>query len=252
MATSLERVMRGSARFASSLLLIVLAFCVSSLGAPCAAQEVDAPTVPDTADGRGSIVAPSSWVVLTTPVRKQIDLKLYGFYIGDLGAPCAQVDVPIRLKKFLTITPSYLFYSVPADGLDELANQPGAFSESYDEHQFRIDGNVMFAIGKLELSVRNMYVRRFRPAQAPDANRYRTRFGIAHPVAVKGRQWKAFAQYEAYYEHQNGGWNKNRAWTGVTVPVAKRVFVQPSYLWERSDGLKTIHYLLFGLLVSAK
>ena len=35
-------------------------------------------------DGRGSLFAPSAWLVLSTPVQKQIDLKLYGFYIGDL------------------------------------------------------------------------------------------------------------------------------------------------------------------------
>ena len=35
-------------------------------------------------DGRGSLFAPSAWLVLNTPVQKQIDLKLYGFYIGEL------------------------------------------------------------------------------------------------------------------------------------------------------------------------
>jgi hypothetical protein len=32
----------------------------------------------------------------------------------------------------------------------------------------------------------------------------------------------------------------------------KQVAVQPSYLWERSDGLKDVNYLLFGLIVSTK
>ena len=46
-------------------------------------------------------------------MQKQIDLKLYGFYIGDLEVPVAQVDLPIRLAKFLTVTPSYMGYWFP-------------------------------------------------------------------------------------------------------------------------------------------
>ena len=110
-------------------------------------------------DGRGSLFAPSAWVVLSAPVQKQIDLKLSGFYIGDLDIPVAQVDVPIRLAKFLTVTPSYMGYSVPASGLNKLPPQPGRFTDSYEEHQFRVDGTVAFAVRKFEISARNMYVR---------------------------------------------------------------------------------------------
>jgi hypothetical protein len=190
--------------------------------------------------------------VIVPQIKQGIDLKLYGFYIGELDVPSAQVDVPVRTTKFLTITPSYLYYSVPASGLDELANLAGAYRDSYDEHQFRIDGTVAFAVRKFEISARNMYVRRFRPAPADDSNRYRGRIGIAHPLAVKGRTWKPYASYEAYFDHHNGGWNKDRIWTGVTVPLVKHVSLQPSYLLERSDGLKTINYFLFGLILSTK
>jgi hypothetical protein len=197
-------------------------------------------------------VAPSPWLGIIVPrLQPRVDLKLYGFYIGDLDVPSAQVDLAIRTTKFLTITPSYLYYSAPASALDDLANVPGAFSDNYDEHQFRIDGTVAFAIRKAEITARNMYVRRFRP-DSDDANRYRGRVGIAYPLAVNGRIWKPFGLYEAYFEHRNGGWNKDRIWTGVTVPVVKRVSFQPSYLWERTDGLKTVNYVLLGLIVSTK
>ena len=91
-----------------------------------------------------------------------------------------------------------MYYSVPASGLNELPPQPGGFTDSYDEHQFRIDGTVAFAVRKFEISGRNMYVRRFRPAPANDMNRYRGRIAIAHPLAVQGRIWKPFASYETY------------------------------------------------------
>jgi hypothetical protein len=203
--------------------------------------------------GSGSVVAPSPWLNVNVPVQERVALKLYGFFIGgELDVPSAQVDVPVRTTKFLTITPSYLYYSVPADGLDELANRPGAFTDSYDEHQFRVDGTFTFSLGTFEMQARNMYVRRVRPAPADDSNRYRGRIGIVRPVAVKGRTWRPYASYESFYDHHTGGWNKDRVWTGVTVPVGKQVFFQPSYLWERSDGLKTINYVLFGLVVNTR
>ena len=41
-------------------------------------------------------------------------------------------------------------------------------------------------------------------------------------------------------------------WTGVTLPVNKRVFFQPSYMWETSEGSRDVHYLLFGLIVNTR
>ena len=121
--------MRGLTRFARYLVPSVLFVCLISLSTPCAAQDsVDAPTLPDGPDvgeGRGSLFAPSAWLVLNAPVHKPIDLKLYGFYIGGLRTPVAQVDVPIRATPFLTVTPSYMGYSVPARGLNRLPPQPG-------------------------------------------------------------------------------------------------------------------------------
>ena len=79
-------------------------------------------------------------------MHKKVDLKIYGFYIGDLEIPVAQFDVPIRTAKFLTVTPSYMYYSAPPSGLNELSPQPGSFTDSYEEHQFRVDGTVAFAV----------------------------------------------------------------------------------------------------------
>jgi hypothetical protein len=106
----------------------------------------------------------------------------------------------------------------------------------------------MFPIRNFEISVRNMYVRRFRPAPAEDMNRFRTRIGVAHLLTVGNRTMKPFAAYEPYYEHDNGGWNRHRIWTGVTVPLQKHVSIQPSYMWESSEGARSVNYVLFGLI----
>jgi len=210
---------------------------------------VDAPA---RGGGSGSVFAPSGWVSLITPLQRRVDLKLSGFYIGELDVPVGQVDVSIRATKFLTITPSYMYYKAPASGLNKLAGYPGVFTDSYDEHQFRIDGTLSYAVRKLELSARNMYVRRFRPGPAEDIDRYRGRVGIAYPLAVAGSVWKPFANYEAYYERKGGGWNKERLAGGVTLPLMQRVLFQPSYMYERTDGTEDVHYLLFGLIIKTR
>jgi hypothetical protein len=222
-----------------------------SLGALCVAQEVDVPS----GRGSGAVVAPTGWTEFIAPVQQRIDLKFYGFYIGELKAPSAQFDATFRATKFLSITPSYLYYSVPADGLNELANRSGGFTHTVVEHQFRIDGTVMFSVHKFEISERNMYVRRFLPTYMyggkslpeKEINRYRNKIAVAYPLAVKGRIWKPFASYEAFYD-QGSGWTKNRAWTGVTVPIEKHVSFQPSYMWENTNGIKDLRYLMFGLI----
>jgi hypothetical protein len=156
------------------------------------------------------VFAPSAYLEFIVPVQERVDLRLYGFYIGEAKATAAQVDVPIRITKFLAVTPSYLYLAIPPSGLNEVASKrpPGGFTQTSEEHQFRIDGTDNFSLHKFEISDRNMYTRRFRATD--DLNRYRNRIAIAYPWAVKGHTWKPFASYEAYYEWRNGGWNRNR------------------------------------------
>jgi len=247
--------MRGLTTFARYLVQSALLVCVVSLAAPCAAQELEtpaAPAGPDARDGQDSVFVPGGFLGVLVPVQDRIGLNVYGFFYGNVEAPVAQVDVPIRATKFLTITPSYMYYSVPASGLNKLAPEPAGFTDSYGEHQFRIDGTVGFALRKFQIAVRNMYVRRFLPAPREDINRYRGRVMISHPLAVQHHIWQPFAAYEATYDGGGAGWSKDRVWAGVTLPLTKQVSFQPSYLWEKSDGLKDVDYLMFGLIVNTK
>jgi hypothetical protein len=238
-ATRRGDAMRGFTRFLAHLTF--LAICLLSLGASCFAQEVDVPS----GRGSGTVFAPTGWAQWIAPVQQRVDLKLYGFYVGELAAPAAQVDATVRATKFLSITPSYLYYSVPASGLNQLANISRGFTSSFEEHQFRIDGTVMYPIHKFEISERNMYVRRFLPSK--EINRYRNRIAVAHPLAVDGHIWKPFASFEAFYD-EGSGLTKKRVWTGVTVPIQKHVSLQPSYMFEGNKGIEDIHYLMFGLI----
>ena len=250
----MQRLVRVMRRVVTSVLVIWLV----SLAAPCAAQELDAPAAPaapDASEGRGSLFVPGGFLGLVTPVGDRVALNVYGFYYGQVAAPVAQVDVPVRMTKFLTITPSYLYYEVPPSGLNTVSERPAGFFDTLEENQFRIDGTVKFSVRKLEISDRNMYVRRF--LQTGDIDRYRQRIAIAHPLVVDGHMWKPFASFEAFYDHGNGGnggWTRNRVMAGATVPLLKHVLFQPSYVRDnyRARGVRDVNYLQFGLIVSTK
>ena len=244
--------MRGLTTLARYLVRGALVVCAMSLAAPCAAQEVEPPALDDARDGRGSLFVPGSFLGLVAPIDDRVSVNFYGFYYGEVNVPVAQVDVPIRATRFLTITPSYLYYEVPPSGLDRASQRPVGFTDTLGENQFRTDATVKFSIRAFEIASRSMFVARFRPTD--DINRYRQRIGIAHPVSVHGHIWKPFATYEAFYERRNGGWNRDRVIAGVTLPLVKHVSLQPSYIWEnnRVRGLRDTNYLQFGLIVSTK
>jgi hypothetical protein len=247
MAMSVETTMQRLTRFALRH-LPGLVICVLSFGGLCVAQETEVPAGPH---DRGYIFAPTGYVEMIAPLQDRVGLRLLGFYAGNLKAPGEQLDVPIRITRSLTITPSYLHLQVPASGLDAVVAQQSAhFAHEYEENQFRIDGTFKFSVHNFEISERNMYVGRFRPTG--ELNRYRNRITVSHPLAVAGHTVKPFAAYEAYYERKNGGWNRNRVWSGVTVPINKHVAFQPSYIYETTHQLKDVHYLLVGLIFTTK
>ena len=244
--------MQGLATVARHLAPCVLVIALLSVGAPCAAQEGEPPAVEDPRDGRGSLFVPGGFLGVVAPVHERVSVNAYGFFYGEVDVPVAQVDVPIRATRFLTITPSYLYYEVPPSGLDTASQRPVGFTDTFEENQFRIDATVKFSIRAFEISSRSMFVRRFRPTD--EINRYRQRIGIARALPVHGHVWKPFVTYEAFYERSNSGWNRDRVIAGVTLPLVKHVSFQPSYIWEhnRVPGLRDMTYLQFGLIVSTK
>jgi hypothetical protein len=245
--------MQRFTRLALDLVPGFLVIGLISLGGPCVAQEPDGPG----AGGRkaGSVFAPSGYAGLIVPLQQRIGLRLYGWYIGKLKAPGVTAEFPIRTTRFLTITPGYQYMQMPPSGIDNYVEQPGGFTETYREHQFRLDGTFKFSIHQLEITDRNMYVRRFRPAWVgDDINRYRNRIGIAYPVPVMGQIWKPFASFEAFFDEGRSGSVKNRVWVGVNLPLQQQVVFQPGYIWEnnRVPGVRDVKYLLFALIVSPR
>jgi len=244
--------MQGLATVARHLAPCVLVIALLSIGAPCAAQQGEPPAVNEAGDGRGALFVPGGFLGGVRLLKNSVSVNAYSFFYGQVDVPVAQVDVPIRATRFLTITPSYLYYEVPPSGLDTASERPVGFTDTFKENQFRVDATVKVSVRGFEISSRSMFVRRFR--QTDDINRYRQRIGIAHPLRVNGHIWKPFATYEAFYERSNSGWNRDRVIAGVTLPLVKHLSFQPSYIWEnnRVRGLRDVNYLQFGLIVSPK
>ncbi len=217
--------------------------CLVLVAAPCAAQEAEAP---GGGRGPGSIFAPTGYVQLTVPVQSRVAVNLYGFYIGELGVPIALAEVPIKATKFLTITPGYLYVAVPASGLNLLAPTARGFTRTYQEHQFRAAGTVRFSLHGFAISDRNMYVRRFRPAD--DINRYRNRIQVAYPLEIKGHSLKPFVFDEGFYDRGHGGWIRNWASAGIEIQLAKHVAFQPFYVRQTSRGFRDINFFVVGLI----
>lgn len=247
--------MKSLTTLARYLVRSVLIVCAISIAAPCAAQdpEVDVPEAPPPGEERGTLFVPGVWLGLMTPLRDKVALNVYGFYYWEVDVPVAQVDLVFRPSKFLSITPSYLYYEIPPSGLSKAATRPASFTDTFEEDQFRLDGTLHYSIRELEIHGRAMYVRRFRPTDELD--RYRYRIGIARPFSWKGNTWKPFSTYEKFYEKDNGGWNRDRVIVGATLPLRKTVSFQPAYIWENNravPGLRDFDYLQFGLIVRTK
>ena len=245
--------MKGFPKFGAHLVPGLLVIGLALLGRPCVAQEVEGPGAG--LRNTGSVFAPAGYVGFVAPIRDRLGVRLYGWYIGELKAPGVTAEFPIRATSFLTITPGYQYMEMSPGGIDNYVVQPLGLSETYKENQFRVDGTFKFSLSKLEITDRNMYVRRFRPAWVgADVNRYRNRVGIARPLAVHGYPFKPFASFESFFDEGHSGSTKNRVWVGLNLPLEKQVVFQPGYVWEnnRVQGIRDVNYLMFALIVSPK
>jgi hypothetical protein len=243
-----------------------LVIVLVSLGLPCGAQDVEqsppsgAGAVPSIPAGRNSLFTPAGYAEFILPPKPTglgvpVGVRVYGFYIGAVNTPIVLFETPVVAGKYVTITPGFQYLRVPDGDLGEMTTVPTEFKQSYVENQARIDATVKFVVGHLEIGERNMYVRRFVPAWAgADVNRYRNRLMLTQLVTVNGSVWKPYASYEAFHDGHHRGWVRYRFWSGITVPLEKRVSFQPSFVHDdnRTPGIRDISYLMFALITVVK
>jgi hypothetical protein len=209
--------------------------------APCAAQEVEG------SGKRGAAVfSPADYMEVSAPITNGIAANAYGFYLGNIRATVALLEVPLSAQKHFKLTPSYLSISVPPSGLSLLTGEPDA--TSYHENQVRLTGTFVGTVHGFTMSDGNMYVRRFTPIG--DVNRYRNKLFIARPLAVGGYRLIPFIFDEVYHDFAPGRWLR-RNWfvAAVDMPINRYLTFQPSYIRQDDQFLRSIQFLGIGLIV---
>lgn len=194
----------------------------------------------------GALFSPADYMEISTPLTARIGANVYGFYLGNVRAGIALVEVPTKLSNHIAVTPSYLFIKVPANGLALLTQEPQ--TEGYRENQFRMSVTLSTSWRHFNFAERNMYVRRFTPTE--DVDRYRDKVFVGREIAVGTYHCSPFAFDEVYHDFASGNWlRRNWVVAGIDLPANRFLTFQASYIRQDDQYLRSVNFLGLALLV---
>ena len=232
------RWLRDACRMLNRCLLLPFLVSLVSLGV---AQEVEG-----NGKSSGAIFSPADYLQIITPVTSRVTVSTYGFYLGNVGASIALLEVPMTLQKHFVVTPGYLFVNVPPGGLSLLTNHTAY--QSYHENQFRFSGTVLTSWHGFTLSDRNMYVRRFTPTS--EINRYRNKIYVGHPLSLGSYKVTPFVFDEVYHDFVPGPWlRRNWVVAAIDMPINRNLTFQPSYIRQDDQYLRSVNFLGLALII---
>ena len=218
-------------------LLIGCLWFVSS----CAGQEIEG-----VGESGSEIFSNATFLEVATPLTDRVQMNLYGFYLGNVEASIALAEVPIKVQKYITITPAYLWIGVPPRGLSLVQGVPA--SSSYRENQFRLSASFTAPFHRFIVSDRNMYADRHTPRG--QVNRYRNRLYVAHPISISNYKANVFVYDEVFHDFGPGKWlRRNWVAAGVDLPVNGHVTLEPLYLHHQDSLLRSVNFLALGVVV---
>jgi Protein of unknown function (DUF2490) len=194
----------------------------------------------------GALFSPVDYLQVTVPVTERVAVNTYGFYLGNVRASIALLEVPVALQKHFSVIPSYLFINVPPSGLSLLTGEPA--SGNYHEHQFRLAGTISGSWHHFNLADRNMYVRRYTPWGG--LNRYRNKVYVARSVIIGSYRFNSFVFDEIYHDFAPGNWLR-RSWAvaGVDLPINRYLTFQASYIHQSDQFLRSANFLGTALII---
>jgi hypothetical protein len=230
---------------ASKLRSIVLKMGLCSLlvilAPPLSSQEVEGK-----GNGTGALFSPADYMEISTPLTARVGANVYGFYLGNLQAGIALIEVPTKLSNHFAVTLSYLFIKVPANGLALLTEEPQ--NVGYREHQFRLSATLSTSWHHFNFAERNMYVRRFTPTG--DVDRYRNKVFVGRQIAVGTYRCSPFVFDEIYHDFAPGNWlRRNWVVAGVDLPASRYLTFQASYIRQDDQYLRSVNFLGLAVLV---
>jgi Protein of unknown function (DUF2490) len=219
------------------LCALLLIFVVPSLSS----QEVEG-----NGKGTGALFSPADYMEISTPLTARVGANLYGFYLGNVQAGIALIEVATRLSNHLAVTPSYVFIKVPASGLALLTQEPQ--NAGYREHQFRLSATLSTSWRHFNFAERNMYARRLTPTG--DVDRYRNKVFVGREISVGTYRCSPFVFDEIYHDFAPGDWlRRNWAVAGVDLPASRYLTFQASYIRQDDQYLRSVNFLGLALLV---
>ena len=220
--------------------LFLLFGCLWMLS-PCAAQELEV------GGKAGALFAPTGFVEITVPISNRVAVNTFGFYVGSLQAGIAILEVPLSVHKHFTLTPGYLFLSVPPSGISLFTNQPA--SQSFTENQFRLAGTISSTFHRLILSDRNMYVREF--TSTGGVNSYRNRVYLARKFIVGSYAFTPFVFDEVHHDFVIGNLvSSNLAVAGANFPINGHLTFEPSFIRQDEQHLRGGNFLGLALIIT--
>jgi hypothetical protein len=228
-------------RLRSTVLKLGLCSLLVFVAPPLSSQEVEG-----NGNGGGALFSPADYMEISTPVTGRVSTNIYGFYLGNVQAVIALVEIPTKLSNHFAVTPSYLFIKVPANGLALLTKEPQ--TASYRENQFRLSATLSTSWRHFNFAERNMYVRRFTPSG--DVDRYRNKVFAGREIAVGTYHCSPFVFDEIYHDFAPGNWlRRNWVVAGVDLPATRYLTFQASYIRQDDQYLRSVNFLGLAMLV---
>src|ERR1035438_8247550 len=118
----------------------ILAIGICSLLVIFVVPSLSSQEVEGMGNGTGALFSPASYMEISTPLTAKVGSNFYGFYLGNVQAGIALIEITSKLSNHLAVTPSYLFIKVPANGLALLTQEPQ--NAGYRENQFRLSATL--------------------------------------------------------------------------------------------------------------
>ena len=231
---------------APKLLSTVLKMGLCSLLVIFVVPSLSSQEVEGMGNGTSALFSPADYMEISTPLTTKIGANIYGFYLGNVQAGIALIELPAKLSNHFAVTPSYLVIKVPASGLALLTQEPQ--NAGYRESQFRLSATLTAPWRHFNFAERNMYVRRFTPTGGVD--RYRNKVFAGRQIAVGTYHCSPFVFDEIYHDFAAGNWlRRNWVVAGVDLPASRYLTFQASYIRQDDQYLRSVNFLGLAVLV---
>lgn len=200
-----------------------------------AGQTIEIPSTPDTGEGANNYAVAT--IGVSMPLADRVDLSVLGGYAGgDAVIKVLQVDLPIRINNYLTLTPGYFNLFVPPVG-----------GRRDRDQRARGAATVRLSFRGFNFSDRNLGERRFRTSR--DSTRYRNLLRIERPLAVKGFAFTPFVTDEAFYDFTARAWTRNHVAVGIRKTFGKRYTGDVYYQHESAQNAANNNLVFVGLTI---